>query len=485
MRQVPIAKQILHRQTVRIRRRARPRSRLPRLVALAFAVGLPVALLRGPDGGGIPTIGDASAAVHAAARPAPSPQAPTPPVSAPPRSAPPPPAVLPPPPAKPPAPHRRPAPRRREISGTLAEGSGLLAALQRAGLERDALFELLDAAGKVIDFRRCRPGDRYRLVVSESGKPLRLDYYGPFDEVLGARRKGGKLVPFREPLQGERGLRVLRGQIGGSLEAAILSAGGTARLAANLADLFAWDLDFNVDPRRGDSFAVAIERVRLPDGSWREGPIAAAEYRGAAGHFRAYRFDVQGVAGYYDARGRPLRRRYLASPLPFVRITSRFGRRWHPILSRMAHHGGVDYAAPTGTPVWSVADGRVQFAGRKGGYGKLVILRHPDGMQTYYAHLSRIAKGVRKGVRIRQKQVIGAVGSTGRSTGPHLHFALRASGRFLDPAKARNGRAAPPLPGPLARRFQVLVRRLDARLRGVPEVAVATSSPARPDRAVP
>jgi murein DD-endopeptidase MepM/ murein hydrolase activator NlpD len=264
-------------------------------------------------------------------------------------------------------------------------------------------------------------------------------------------------------------LRVLRGRIDRSLEAAVVAAGGTPTLAANLADLFAWDIDVNVDPRRGDAFAIALTRVRLPDGSWREGAIQAAEYRGAAGRFRAYRFRDGARPAYFDERARPLKRRYLASPLPFVRITSKFGRRWHPILARPSHHGGIDYAAPRGTPAWAVADGRVEFAGHNGGYGKLVILRHPDGMRSYYAHLSRIAKVMRRGARVGQKQVVGYVGTTGLSTGPHLHFAMRQGGRFVDPAKAR-GRRAAPLPPAKARDFRRLVAQLDTRMRGT-EVA--------------
>jgi murein DD-endopeptidase MepM/ murein hydrolase activator NlpD len=348
----------------------------------------------------------------------------------------------------------------------------LLGVLQTAGLGQEALFELLNVAGKVIDFRRCRAGDRYRLLISASGEALRLEYFGSGSQILGAERRKGKLVPLRERLRGERDLRILRGTLVSSLEPAMVAAGGTPRLAANLAELFAWDLDFNVDPRQGDTFAVAIERVRLPDGGWREEAIVAAEYQGERGHFTAFRFETPERVEYFDAQGRPLKRRYLASPLPFVRITSKFGPRWHPILARRAHHGGIDYGAPTGTPTWSVADGLVEFAGRKGAYGKLVVIRHPDGMRSYYGHLSQIAAGIKKGVRIRQKQVLGRVGATGRATGPHLHFAMCAAGRFVDPAKFRGKRGAP-LAGKLGKSFQRLVADLGARLAGPKLVAAS------------
>jgi murein DD-endopeptidase MepM/ murein hydrolase activator NlpD len=360
---------------------------------------------------------------------------------------------------------------RREVRGVLGDGTTLLAFLQKAGLPQDDLVALLNAAGKVIDFRRCRSGDRYRLVLGTDGRAERLEYYGARPIVLGAERRRGKLVPLKEPLRGKSDIRVVRGTLTSSLEAAVVGAGGAAPLAARLADLFAWDLDFNVDPRSGDTFSIAVERVLLPDGSWREGAVLGAEYRGHAGTFRAFRFRAGGVDDYYDEAGRSLRRRYLASPLPFVRITSSFGRRWHPILSRMKHHGGVDYAAPKGTPVWAVASGRVRFAGRKGGYGNLVVLQHRDGVRTWYAHLSRIQ--VRKGARVSQKDVVGRVGSTGMSTGPHLHFGMQqGGGRFFDPRKSR-GKRALALPAKWARAFREQVAPIAARLR---EVRVATNT---------
>lgn len=350
-----------------------------------------------------------------------------------------------------------PAPQpTREIKGVLKDGNTLLAALDRAGLERADRAELLNVAGKVIDFRRCRPGDRYRLILAHNGRTERLEYYGASAQILGATRKGARLVPLRTPLQGERDVRIVHGTLHSSLEAAVVSAGGTAGAAFQLTDLFAWDLDFNVDPQKGDTFSVAQERVRLPDGSWRDGAIVGAEYRGAAGTYQAFRFNTkEGGAGYYDGRGYPLRRRYLASPLPFVRITSNYGTRWHPILSRLKHHGGIDYAAPTGTSVWAVADGKIEHAGRKGGYGNLVVVRHPDGLRTYYGHLSRIAKGLHKGARVAQKDVVGLVGMTGMATGPHLHFGMKSEGKFFDPAKARGKRAAP-----LAKRYGKEFRRM-------------------------
>ena len=173
----------------------------------------------------------------------------------------------------------KPAPQR-EFKGVLREGTTLLSALQGAGLSRADLDELLDAAGKAIDFKRCRKGDHYRLLLNADGRPDRLEYYGAKPLVLGAERKKGKLVPMREPLRGERDVRVLHGRLRSSLESAVVGAGGRPILANRLADLFAWDLDFNVDSRVGDTFAVAIERVKLPDGSWREGEILGAEYQG-------------------------------------------------------------------------------------------------------------------------------------------------------------------------------------------------------------
>jgi len=185
-------------------------------------------------------------------------------------------------------------------------------------------------------------------------------------------------------------------------------------LALQLSDIFAWDIDFTTDIRNSDSFKVIAEGLYLNGEFKKYGDILSAEFTNNGETYRAYRFELNGKIDYYDAEGKSMRRAFLKAPLSYRRISSGFSRsRFHPILRIYRPSHGVDFAAPTGTPVSVVGDGTVNFAGYKGGYGNIVIIRHPNGWKTYYAHLSRFGKGIRKAVKIKQGQIIGYVGSTG------------------------------------------------------------------------
>jgi murein DD-endopeptidase MepM/ murein hydrolase activator NlpD len=189
-----------------------------------------------------------------------------------------------------------------------------------------------------------------------------------------------------------------------------------------------------------------VEKVYKYDEFIRYGRIIGAEYRGKVGVFRTFWFAPGGEQpeGYYLADGRSAKKTFLATPLRFKRISSKFNpKRKHPILGYTKAHTGVDYAASRGTPVWAMASGRVVFAGRKGANGNLVTIDHGNGLRSYYAHLHRIARGIRKGAKIKQKQTLGSVGSTGRSTGPHLHFAVRRNGKWVNPARLKMNRGRP------------------------------------------
>ena len=201
------------------------------------------------------------------------------------------------------------------------------------------------------------------------------------------------------------------GTIDSSLFGAIEAAGEEDQLALDLADIYAWDVDFNTEIQRGDSFRVAVEKLSLDGAFVRYGRILAAEFVRGDRVLRAFRHEGASGAGYYDAEGRPLRKAFLRSPLRFTRISSRFSRsRLHPVLHVRRAHLGVDYAAPSGTPVSAAADGVVSAAGWMGGYGRTVKIRHANGYETLYGHLSRIF--VRPGQRVAQGTRIGAVGAT-------------------------------------------------------------------------
>jgi murein DD-endopeptidase MepM/ murein hydrolase activator NlpD len=199
------------------------------------------------------------------------------------------------------------------------------------------------------------------------------------------------------------------------------------------AEILAWEIDFYKDVREGDQFKVVVEKIYKGDQFIQYGTLHAVEYQRGEKIIRGIRYKED----YYNEKGISLRKAFLKAPLRFNRISSRFSRaRKHPILGGVRPHFGVDYAAPPGTPIWAVADGTVTSCGWNGGYGNQVILRHMNGYMTYYGHLSGFGLGIRKGVRVRQKQIIGYVGSTGLSTGPHLDYRLAKDSQFQNPLKA-------------------------------------------------
>jgi len=255
---------------------------------------------------------------------------------------------------------------------------------------------------------------------------------------------------------------VVAGTIRSSLFGAVEAAGEDDQLALDLADVYAWDVDFNTEIQAGDSFRLAVEK-QVADGAFvRYGRILAAELVRGERVLRAVRHEGGAGTGYYDPEGRPLRKAFLRSPLRFTRISSRFSRsRLHPVLHVRRAHLGVDYAAPAGTPVSAAADGVVTTAGWLGGYGRTVKVRHANGYETLYGHLSRI--DVRGGQRVAQGDRIGAVGATGIATGPHLDYRMSRNGQFVDPLRQELPPAEPVPAGELAA-FDEALRRAAALL---------------------
>jgi murein DD-endopeptidase MepM/ murein hydrolase activator NlpD len=255
-------------------------------------------------------------------------------------------------------------------------------------------------------------------------------------------RLGEALAPRHWEAERLLGRARIASVITSSLYESIEQLGEDPRLAGAFADIFAWDVDFSRAVRPGDEFSILYERVfRVSPAGERvyQGPgrILAARYDGADGKHEALYFEPEkGQGGYYRPDGTSVRRQFLRAPLSYRRISSRYSlSRLHPILKVRRPHQGIDYAAPTGTPVWSVGDGRVVFRGRQGGFGNMVKIRHSNGYETWYGHLSGFAKGLAVGQRVSQKQVIGYVGSTGLATGPHLDFRMKRQGHYVNPAR--------------------------------------------------
>lgn len=325
----------------------------------------------------------------------------------------------------------------------IRRGDTLTSVLVRLGVEDPEAMGYLLQARDVRSLYRLVPGRTVRATVTDSGQLQRLSYLNNGKRLLVERTDQGFVATENAP-QFEARVAQSSGRIEYSLFGATDAAGLPESIAVQLADIFSSDVDFNRDIRQGDSFAVVYE-ANYSDGEFLGvGRVIAAEFINQGRSYRAIYFaDDNGRGGYYAPDGKNVRKAFLRSPLAFSRITSRYSNsRFHPVLRKWRAHRGVDYGAPTGTPVRATANGVVRFASRKGGYGKLVELRHPNGYGTRYAHLSRFAKGMRKGQRVSQGQVIGYVGKTGLASGPHLHYEFLVNGKQRNPMKL----ALPPGP---------------------------------------
>jgi murein DD-endopeptidase MepM/ murein hydrolase activator NlpD len=350
-----------------------------------------------------------------------------------------------------------------------------LASLLDGTLPRSAVQRLVEAARPVHNLARLSVGHPFGLAVGPDGFLWAFTYSIDELRTLKVSRRGEGLQA--EVLNREYELRVANpgGRIDSSLFAAVTASGEDDQLALDLADIFAWDVDFNTELRKGDSFKVAVEKLYVEGRFRRYGRILAAELTRGTRLRRAVRFEGARGAGYYAPDGTSLRKAFLRSPLKFSRITSRFSlARFHPILHETLPHLGVDYAAPTGTPVVAAADGVVALAGWDGGYGQAVRLRHANGFTTLYGHLSRI--DVNRGQRVAQGMCIGAVGMTGLATGPHLDYRMTRNGAFVDPLRIQSP-PAEPVPESEREAFLAASAARLALLVNAPGLAVAAARP--------
>jgi len=302
-----------------------------------------------------------------------------------------------------------------------------------------------DALLGEIDPRKLIPGTAFEGTCAPDGEleqlrvildrraELRLDRTG--DEVAVSR--------YERPISSH--VERLQGTVSSSLFGAVERAGGHPELAVELAQVFQWDVDFIRDLRTGDEFVAVVDRQDVEGAFYDYGTMFAARFINDGRVLDAVAYpDANGRVGYYDLEGRPLRKQFLKSPLKFSRITSRFSmNRFHPVLKKRMPHYGVDYGAPVGTPVHVTADGRVRHVGSKGGAGRMVSVRHANGYETNYLHLSRYGKGIKNGVRVGQGDVIGYVGSSGWSTGPHLDYRVKQNGRWVNPLSISSPAAKP------------------------------------------
>jgi len=339
------------------------------------------------------------------------------------------------PPPPPPPPAQEPPRTIAVKSGLIRPNETIAGALSRVGVEVAKTHEIVAALDGIFDFRKARPKDEFR-VTTEDGRLTLFEFRrGPVEEYV-VRLDGEKLVGEVREFQIEKELVRIDATLESSLYEALLAQGEDPALAVAMAEVLAWDIDFYNDPRKGDTFQLLVEKHLVDGKRIGYGELLAAEYNGQlVGRKRVFRYDnpLSGRVEYFGENGEAARRAFLKSPLKFGTVTSRFGTRMHPTLKYLKAHQGVDYGAATGTPVWAVADGTVTRAGWGGACGNMVAIRHANGLETIYCHFSKIAAGIRVGTRVAQKQVVGYVGTTGRSTGPHLHYAVKRHGQFVNP----------------------------------------------------
>jgi murein DD-endopeptidase MepM/ murein hydrolase activator NlpD len=308
------------------------------------------------------------------------------------------------------------------------------AVLQDLGITPEVSARLAASAQSVFDLRHLRAGNRLGIGRSVLGEFRAIRYRIDADRVLYIAPQGRDFHSEIQILPSETKTVGVTGEVNGSLFGAVIDAGEKPELAMRLADIFGWDLDFYTDPRPGDTFRLVVEKKMLSNGEMSSyGRILAAEYINAKHPYRAVLFHgPSGIPAYYTPDGKSMKKAFLHSPLKFAAvITSHFSEhRFHPILKEYRPHLGIDYAAPTGTPVQSIGDGRVIFAGMKGGAGNLIEIQHTNGYTTYYMHLSHVL--VHSGEHVEQGQRIGLVGMTGLATGPHLDFRIQRGKEFLN-----------------------------------------------------
>lgn len=353
--------------------------------------------------------------------------------------------------------------------GTLEPGESLANALMDEGLENGTVYNLVNKLNTIFDLRYSQPADSF-LVVLDSTEIVNQLHFMP-DKI----RTYSVLLDTFDPetdsiyhyytkidtLPTIVLTKVIEGEIDTSLWQAVMEANGTPYLAMTFTQIFQWDIDFFIDPQKGDSFKIVYEEYATPDSEYiKPGNILAAQYKTRGYDKIAYLYkNRKGIAKYYDETGKSFQKAFLKSPLNYKRITSYFGKRVHPVTKKVSVHNGVDYAAAYGTPVEATADGTVIYAAWHPNHtGNTVKIRHANGYETLYGHLSKFGK-YKVGMRVQQHDIIGYVGSTGRSTGPHLHYTIYHHGKPINPLSLKNV-AGPSVPKAELPDFEQTIQKL-------------------------
>ncbi|GAA6151855.1 OapA family protein [Pseudoteredinibacter isoporae] len=347
---------------------------------------------------------------------------------------------------------------------TVKRGDNLSLIFKRAGLNDSDLHELISSCKEAKQLKRIHPGQAIDFHIAD-GQLQELRYQTDQLSSANFRRDESNFIAETHIREPDLKPSYHEGTINSSLFLAGQNAGLSDALIMEMANIFGWDVDFVLDIRQGDNFRVMYDEKYLDGKHIGNGPILAAEFTNKDKTFRAVRYTHEnGSSHYYTPEGDSMRKEFLRTPVDFARISSHFNlRRKHPVLNRIRAHKGTDYAAPRGTPIRAAGDGKIVHAGRKGGYGKAVILKHGGAYKTLYAHMSRYGKGVKTGKRVKQGQIIGYVGSTGLATGPHLHYEFHVNGRVRNPVTVKLPKARS-IPKAEAERFKKLTQPMLAQM---------------------
>ena len=349
----------------------------------------------------------------------------------------------------------------KSISNKFAKGETLSSIFRKYGMRTNELFELKSAAANIHSVRNFRPGKPYHFTLNDENYINSFTYGIDDDTILKIERVDGYFQAHKYSIPYET--RILT--IGGTIQNMLVSAFGPEKedylLALQAADILAWDIDFTTDIRTGDTFRIIVEGLYSEGKFKKYGRILSIEFVNNNQTYNAYLFEKDGKNDYYNAEGQSLRKAFLKAPLSFRRISSHFSKsRLHPILKIRRPHNGIDYVASTGTPVSAVADGTVNFAGYQSGYGKIIIIAHPNGYKTYYGHLSRFNRDIHNGMKVQQGDLIGYVGATGLATGPHLHYEMRQGQSAVNPSRVKNV-AGKPIPAEQMAEFTKLTQTMN------------------------
>ena len=328
----------------------------------------------------------------------------------------------------------------REHEETIQRGTTLSDILFAYDFSTADIHKLRQDVKPVYDLAKIRAGNKFRVFTLEDGKVQSLEYNIDNGKYLTIQKDQDSYKAEIKEFEYELKLKIIWGKIEDNLIFAINEQGEKANLAISLAEIFAWDIDFNADIRKGDSFKVLFEKKYLDGQFVGYRNVIAAEFSNLGKTFQAFRYTYPDTekSDYFDFEGNSLRKEFLISPVNFTRISSRFSfNRLHPVRKVYRPHMGVDYAATPGTPVQATADGTVTFAGWNSASGRMVRIKHKKGYETMYLHLSRFASGIRNGKQVNGGQTIGYVGSSGESTGPHLDYRIKHHGKYINPLSAR------------------------------------------------